>query len=72
MTTNRASGFCSMAVFVDGMYTTIRNVDELSLDDVEALEVYRGASEIPIEYHAPTYARTCGALFVQSRIALND
>ena len=66
--TNRDARGCPLAVFVDGAYTTIRNVDELDLEAVAAVEVYRSTSEVPIAFHAPTYDRTCGALLVWSRL----
>lgn len=72
VTSGRDGRACPIAVFVDGSYTTIRNVDELSLDDIEALEVYRGPSEVPLAYTAPMYERTCGALLVWSRMELTD
>jgi outer membrane receptor for ferrienterochelin and colicin len=68
----RQPGRCPMAVYVDGAYTTIRNVDELTLDHIQALEVYRGPSEVPLAYTAPTYEGTCGALLVWSRIDLDE
>lgn len=64
----RSPGRCPLAVFVDGTYTTIRNVDELSVEDTAALEVYRGPADVPAGFHAPVYDRTCGALLVWSRM----
>jgi hypothetical protein len=69
---HRQPGACPLAVFVDGLYTTIRNVDELTLEDIAGLEVYRGPSEVPLAYTAPSYDRTCGALLVWSRMQLSD
>ncbi len=68
----RSTGRCPLAVFVDGSYTTIRNVDELTLEGIEAVEVYRGPAEIPAGFNAPVYDRTCGALLVWSRIEVGD
>lgn len=72
VSSNRRSGACPMAVFVDGTYTSIRNVDELALDDIEGLEVYRGPAEVPLAYTAPTYEGTCGAILVWSRMELRE
>ena len=72
ITSSRRAGACPMAVYVDGAYTTVRNVDELVLEDVEAVEVYRGPSEVPLQFSPPAYDRTCGALLVWSRISLDD
>lgn len=69
---HRQPGACPFAVFVDGLYTTIRNVDELTLEDIAGLEVYRGPSEVPLAYTAPSYDRTCGALLVWSRMDLEE
>ena len=68
----RSPGQCPLAVFVDGSYTTIRNVDELALEDLAAVEVYRGPTEVPAGFHAPMYDRTCGALLVWSRIEVGE
>jgi hypothetical protein len=68
----RSPGRCPLAVFVDGSYTTIRNVDELNVHDLAAVEVYRGPADIPAGFHAPSYDRTCGALLVWSRIEVGD
>jgi hypothetical protein len=68
----RSPGRCPLAVFADGAYTTIRNVDELSLEDLAAVEVYRGPTEVPAGFHTPMYDRTCGALLVWSRIEVGD
>ncbi|MEP0547894.1 MAG: TonB-dependent receptor plug domain-containing protein [Rhodothermales bacterium] len=67
----RSPGHCPLAVFVDGTYTTIRNVDELSVEDTAAVEVYRGPTDIPAGFHAPGYDRTCGALLVWSRMQVD-
>ena len=67
----RSAGQCPLAIFADGAYTTIRNVDELSLGDLAALEVYRGPAEVPAGFHAPMYDRTCGALLVWSRVEVD-
>lgn len=69
---SRSAGRCPLAVYADGLYTTIRNVNELNLADLAAVEVYRGPAEVPAGFHAPMYDRTCGALLVWSRIDLDD
>jgi hypothetical protein len=69
---NRQQRSCHLAVYVDGTYTSVRNVDELTLDDIEALEVYRGPSEVPLTYRPPPHEPTCGAVLVWSRMQLGD
>lgn len=68
----RSGRTCPYAVFVDGTYTSIRNIDELTAEDVDAIEVYRGPAEVPLAYRAPSYDRTCGALLVWTRIEVDE
>lgn len=66
---------CRMTVFVDGteMAYIAQNIDALPFDDVAAVEIYRGPSEIPIEYAYMKSNDTCGAVLVWTRIhASND
>lgn len=71
LSSSRQQRSCHLAFYVDGTYTSVRNVDELALSDVEALEVYRGPSEVPLAYHPPPYEPTCGAVLVWSRMQLD-
>ncbi|PAP76992.1 TonB-dependent receptor plug domain-containing protein [Rubrivirga marina] len=68
-------GGCPMTVYVDGteMAFIAYNIDALPFDDIAAVEVYRGPSELPIEYASTKFNDTCGAVLVWTRIvASND
>jgi hypothetical protein len=63
---------CYLAVYVDGvqLWTPQQpdpppNMEEYQLRDFQAIEVYRGASELPAEYQGTGNA--CGAVFFWSR-----
>ena len=65
---------CLMSVFLDGneMAFIALNIDALPFDDVAAVEIYRGPSEIPLEYSYQKQDNTCGAVLVWTRIAASD
>lgn len=74
LTSRRRRG-CEMTVYLDGieMAGAANAVDTLPFDDVAAVEVYRGPSELPIEYAHTKFGDTCGAVLVWTRIhASND
>lgn len=66
------SGPCYMDVYVDGQLAqshdhpeTARNLDQIALRDVQAVEVYRGAAEVPTEYRGSSSA--CGVVLLWTR-----
>lgn len=63
---------CLMSVFIDGTEAAYlaENVDALPFDDVAAVEVYRGPSEVPMAYSRlrPRTSATCGAVLVWTQI----
>jgi hypothetical protein len=57
---------CPVQYFVDGQLIGPGfNIDEISAGDVEGLEVYRGASQVPPEFNRRTSA--CGVIAVWTR-----
>jgi hypothetical protein len=62
-----ASNFvCEMLVFVDGIQQQqLDGIDDIQMESVEAIEVYRGAGEIPAEYKVMN--ATCGVVVVWTR-----
>jgi hypothetical protein len=54
---------CSPAVFLDGIYHATMWVDDIPKEDVGAIEVYRGPSELPAEFHRAG-GRHCGAVVI--------
>ena len=69
LTSRRRRG-CLMTVYLDGveMSGAASAIDTLPYDDIAAVEVYRGASELPIEYAHTKFGGTCGAVLVWTRI----
>jgi hypothetical protein len=58
---------CDTQYFLDGLRADIAatDIDNLGLEDVEAVEVYRGAAGIPLQYGAVGGA--CGAVLIWMR-----
>jgi hypothetical protein len=60
------SGYvCEMLVFVDGMQQQLDGIDDIPMESLEAIEVYRGAGEIPAEYRVMN--ATCGVVLLWTR-----
>lgn len=61
---------CEMALFFDGveMAYGALNADAISYDDIAAVEVYRGPSEVPSEYNYTRSRETCGAVLIWTRM----
>jgi outer membrane cobalamin receptor len=68
-TLGRASGpaSCPIQYFVDGIPVYNFGLWEMSLRDIEGVEVYRGASQVPAEFNRRT-AR-CGVIVIWTRIS---
>ncbi|HEU4560041.1 MAG TPA: carboxypeptidase regulatory-like domain-containing protein [Longimicrobium sp.] len=67
-----SSGPCWMDVYIDGQQAQTstrlewaRNLDQMQLRDVEAVEVYRSGAEVPHEYRGGT--STCGVVLLWTR-----
>jgi hypothetical protein len=61
-----ASNFvCEMLVFVDGMQQKLDGIDDIQMESLEAIEVYRGSGEIPAEYKVLN--ATCGVVLLWTR-----
>jgi hypothetical protein len=54
---------CPPAVYVDGVYQSGLQVDDIPREELGAVELYRGASDTPMEYMR-TAGRTCGAILI--------
>jgi hypothetical protein len=57
---------CEPVVFIDGLYLPSMPVDDILANDLGAIEVYLGPSQVPVQYAtlAPT---ACGAILVWTR-----
>lgn len=61
----RLRGCGRFSVFLDGQLLTSNELDAIPLLTVAAVEVYRGAAEIPAEFNVT--GRACGALVVWTK-----
>jgi hypothetical protein len=59
------SSSCPVQFFVDGTLTASFSIDEVVPDDVEGLEIYRGAAAIPAQYNKGT--AICGVILIWTR-----
>lgn len=59
---------CPPDVWVDGMRLEGMNIDDLSLQDVEALEIYRGPAGLPPEYNNRLGRPGCGTVVIWTRL----
>jgi hypothetical protein len=63
--TRRIMGGCPIQYFLDGL-PFMGDVDELTPDQVEGIEVYRGSASIPPEFNTGT--AMCGVIALWSRV----
>jgi hypothetical protein len=59
------SGRCPVQFFVDGAMTSNFLIDEVRAEDVEGIEIYRGAATLPPEYNKGT--AICGLIVIWTR-----
>ncbi len=59
---------CAPDFWIDGQRAPFLNVDDVPLTDLEAMEVYRGASGIPPEYNNRMGNPGCGAVVIWTRL----
>ncbi|MCC6930099.1 MAG: TonB-dependent receptor plug domain-containing protein [Gemmatimonadaceae bacterium] len=58
-------GCARFALYVDGALLASNDLEAIPLPTVAAIEVYRGAAEIPVQFNAT--GRACGAVVVWTR-----
>jgi hypothetical protein len=64
--TRLTGGGCSPAIWIDGARSSDNGtIDHVHPDDVEAIEVYRGPSQVPAQYGGADSA--CGVILVWTR-----
>lgn len=63
----RGTLVCQPDYFVDGFHVRDFQIDDLSVDEIETIEVYRGPSEIPTQFRGDT--NRCGVIVVWTRSA---
>lgn len=61
----RTINVCPLQLFIDGKVYPSRSVDEVPLDWVEAIEVYRGPAATPPLYKST--GESCGAILIWTR-----
>ncbi len=59
------TGVCEMLVYLDGVQVQLNGIDDIRMDQLEAIEVYRGAGEIPPEYRITN--ASCGVVVLWTR-----
>lgn len=64
----RSSGNCPPDFWIDGVRAAFLNVDDIPLNDIEALEVYNGPAGLPPEYLNRFGNPTCGAVVIWTRL----
>jgi hypothetical protein len=57
---------CEPVVFIDGLYVPAMPVDDIIANDLGAIEVYLGPSQVPVQY-ASLAPAACGAILVWTR-----
>ncbi|HEU0078114.1 MAG TPA: TonB-dependent receptor [Longimicrobiaceae bacterium] len=65
--TSRSAGsiVCEMLVYLDGVQVQLTSIDDIRMHSIEALEVYRGAGEIPAEFRVTN--ASCGVVALWTR-----
>jgi hypothetical protein len=58
---------CEMLVYLDGVLVQLAGIDEVLMNSLEAIEVYRGAGEIPAEFRVTNAACGVVALWTRTR-----
>lgn len=59
---------CPPQVFVDGTMARGMELDDLAVEDIEAMEIYEGASVIPPQFNDRLGTSICGVVAVWTRI----
>jgi hypothetical protein len=59
---------CPPDFWIDGVRVTGFTVDEIPLDDIEAIEVYKGPAALPPEYNSRFGNPACGTIVIWTRI----
>lgn len=57
---------CPIQYYIDGVPAHGYNIDDMPARDVEGIEIYRGASEVPPEFNRRT--AMCGVIVIWTRI----
>lgn len=59
---------CPPDFWIDGVRAPMLNVDDIPLEDVEALEIYAGAAGVPPEMNSRLGNPGCGAVVIWTRV----
>lgn len=63
---SKVLGSCPIQYYVDGTMTALFNVDEIRPEDVEGMEIYRGAATIPVTFNKGS--AMCGVIVIWTRV----
>ncbi|MET0399810.1 MAG: carboxypeptidase-like regulatory domain-containing protein [Longimicrobiaceae bacterium] len=58
---------CEMLVYLDGVLVQLTSIDDVLMNSLEAIEVYRGAGEIPAEFRVTNAGCGVVALWTRAR-----
>lgn len=64
----RAPRACTPIVVVDRMSTDVGVLNGMMANDIEAVEIYHGASTVPVEYLKSTDRPQCGMIVIWTRV----
>jgi hypothetical protein len=65
---SRVRGIRSQTLIPDSIGRGEESMDDfISASEIAAIEVYRGASDLPGEFHSGSYSSNCGAVVIWSR-----
>jgi hypothetical protein len=62
---------CPPQFFIDGIQVFAFNVDDMPVTDVEGVEIYAGASGLPVEFNKINSTVNCGTVVIWTRIPGN-
>jgi hypothetical protein len=65
------SGDCPPTYFIDGTMAVGYNLDDMSVSDVEAIEIYSGVSTLPAQFAKARSTIMCGTVVIWTRIPGN-
>jgi hypothetical protein len=66
-TTSLSRRDCAPMIWIDGQRAPGLEIDEVTLTDIEGIEIYNGPSTTPVQFSQATGHVTCGTIVVWSR-----
>ena len=66
-TTSLSRRDCAPMIWIDGQRAAGLEIDDITLTDIEGIEIYNGPSTTPFQFSQVTGSATCGTIVVWSR-----